>query len=274
MLILTKAVGILLTPPAVIVLLALLGLVLQRRWRRIGTVLLWLSVAVLYVLSLPITGHALLGALEQSVIAAPTVEDIRAGSTDAIVVLGGGREADQPQYGGDTVSKFTLERLRYAARLQRATGMPILVSGGSVFGNGVPEAELMRQTLVRDFQATADWIENRSRTTFENALYSRPILDAAGRKTVWLVTDAWHMPRSLWAFRQAGIKTIMAPTGFAGGDGVDTLLDFLPTSHGLTLSDLALHEILGILWYRLRYGGDTITENNSAVTAPVSESQK
>lgn len=54
MLILTKAVGILLTPPGIIVLLAVLGLLLQRRWRFAGTVLLWLSVAVLSMVELSI----------------------------------------------------------------------------------------------------------------------------------------------------------------------------------------------------------------------------
>jgi uncharacterized SAM-binding protein YcdF (DUF218 family) len=115
----------------------------------------------------------------------------------------------------------------------------------------------MRQALARDFQVTTDWVENRSRNTMENAIYSRPILEAARKNRVWLVTDAWHMPRALWAFRRAGIEAIMAPTGFNGG-GTDTFLDFLPSSHGLHLSDLALHELLGILWYRLRYGRSAI----------------
>jgi uncharacterized SAM-binding protein YcdF (DUF218 family) len=256
MLILTKAVGILLTPPGIIVVLAVLGLLLQRRSRFAGTVVVSVGIGLLYVLSLPVVGNALLGSLERSTVALPRIEDIRA-SADAIVVLGGGRDADQPQYGGDTVSKFTLERLRYAARLRRATGLPILVSGGSVFGAGVSEAELMRQALARDFQVTTDWVENRSRNTMENAIYSRPILEAARKNRVWLVTDAWHMPRALWAFRRAGIEAIMAPTGFNGG-GTDTFLDFLPSSRGLHLSNLALHELLGILWYRLRYGRSAI----------------
>jgi uncharacterized SAM-binding protein YcdF (DUF218 family) len=259
MLIVTKAVGILLTPPGIIVLLAILGLVLQKRSRLLGTTLLWVGIGALYALSLPVTGSALLRTLQRSAIALPTVEKIQAGDVDAIVVLGGGRDADQPQYGGDIVGRFTLERLRYAARLQRATGLPILVSGGSVFGPGVSEAELMRQTLQEDFHATSEWIEDRSHTTMENALNSRTILEAAGKKKVWLVTDAWHMPRAYWAFRRVGIETAMAPTGFIG-EGTDTLLDFLPSSHGLSWSDIAIHETLGILWYRWHYGGDAKSE--------------
>jgi uncharacterized SAM-binding protein YcdF (DUF218 family) len=257
MLIITKAVGILLTPPGVIILIAILGLVLQRRSRVVGTTLLWISIGALFAVSLPITGNALLRTLQRSAHALPTVEKIKADDVDAIVVLGGGRDADQPQYGGDTVGKFTLERLRYAVRLQRATGLPILASGGSVFSRGASEAELMRQALEQDFHTTAEWIEDRSRDTMENALYSRTVLEAAGKKKIWLVTDAWHMPRAYWAFRRVGIDTTMAPTGFIGG-GIDTLLDVLPSSRGLYFSDLAFHEAFGILWYRWRYGGGAI----------------
>jgi uncharacterized SAM-binding protein YcdF (DUF218 family) len=271
MLMLTKALGILLTPPGVVVILAALGLLLQRRWRYLGSALLWTSVAILLILSMPITGNALLGALEKSVVAL-TSDNIRAPSVDAIVVLGGGRDADQPQYDGDTVSSFTLERLRYAARLQRATNLPILVSGGTVFGERAPEAELMRQTLARDFQVPVTWIEDRSRNTLENAVYSGAILAAAGKKKVWLVTDAWHMPRALWAFHHADIGAVAAPTGFTR-TGERTLLDFLPSSRGLYLSSLALHERLGLTWYRWRDGVKDV-QGKSALPLPFREASR
>lgn len=254
MLIFTKAVGLLLAPPGIVVVLTVFGLLVQRRWRYIGLTMLWAGIGLLWVMSLPITGYALLDILEASAVALPNVEAATTRDADAIVVLGGGRDADQPQYGGgDTVGSFTLERLRYAAKLQRATGLPVLVSGGAVFGHRVPEAELMRKTLAQDFHVSATWVEARSRSTEENALYSRAILEAAGKKRVWLVTDAWHMPRAIRAFRRAGVDAMMAPTGFTGG-GDRTLLDYLPSSRGLYLSGLAMHEYLGLLWYRWRYG--------------------
>lgn len=252
MLVFTKAVGVMLTPPGIVILLVVVGLLVQRQWRRSGTALIGISVATLLALSLSITGNALLDGLEESAVPLANVE-VAAQNADAIVVLGGGRAADEPQYGGDTVNSFTLERLRYAARLQRATGLPVLVSGGTVFGERVPEAVMMKQTLVQDFQVPVAWVESRSRSTYENAVYSRAILEAAGKKRIFLVTDAFHMPRALWAFHQVGIDAIMAPTGFTGG-GERTLLDFLPSSHGLYLCGLALHERLGFMWYRLRYG--------------------
>ena len=263
MLILAKAVGVLLTLPGILILLAVTGLLLQKHRRVAGTVLIWVSLGALLVFSLPVTGYALLGLLERAAVPLPKTDSISANGIDAIVVLGGGRDADQPQYGGDTVNRFTLERLRYAARLKRATGLPLLVSGGSVFGAGLPEAEIMKQVAVRDFQIAVDWVEDRSRNTMENAIYSRVILAAAGKKRVWLVTNAWHMPRASWSFRHVGIDAVMAPTGFVRSS-VESWLDFLPSTRGLNYTNLALHECLGLLWYRLRYGDDRVAETNAA----------
>lgn len=249
MLILSKAVGILLAPPGIVVVLAVIGLLLRNRWHHLGASLMWTSVVILTVMSLPITGYFLLDTLEEPIVPLKNPAEAVAVHADAIVVLGGGRDRDEPQYGGDTVGAYTLERLRYAARLQRTTKLPLLVSGGSVFGDGIPEAELMQRALARDLDVTATWTEVRSRSTEENALYSSAILKAAGKKRVLLVTHAWHMPRALWAFRRTGIDAVMAPTGFTGG-GKRTLLDYLPSSRGLHLTGIALHEHLGLMWYR------------------------
>ena len=59
----------------------------------------------------------------------------------AIVVLGGGRYDEAPEYGDDTISLAGLRRVRYAAVLQRRTGLPVLVSGGSVYAEPLPESE-------------------------------------------------------------------------------------------------------------------------------------
>ncbi len=253
MLTLAKAVGVLLMPPGVVIVLALLGLALQLRWRRLGAALAWGSIVALLILSLPVTGYTLMNALERSVAPLAIASDKLPEHAGAIVVLGGGRIYDAAEYGGDTLNAPTLERVRYAARLQRASGLPLLVSGGSVFGEKIAEAELMQQALVADFKVNPAWIEARSRTTHENALYSRAILEAAGIRRVILVTHARHMPRAVWAFQHAGVDVIPAPTGYAGGTPPSVLLNLLPSERGLSLSSGALHEWFGLLWYRLAY---------------------
>lgn len=255
MLVAAKALGLLLTPPALLILIALLGLLLQIRWRSLGLALIGLAIAGLAVLSSPRVGVELIRGLEAD--AEPLVVErlTREGApAAAIVVLGGGRDADAPEYGSDTVSIRTLQRLRYAVRLHRATGWPLLVTGGSVFGDKRPEAELMRDTLVADFGVAPRWVEARSRTTYENAVYSRALLEADGVVTVYLVTQAWHMPRARWSFAQAGVRAIPAPTGFNRLEpDLPRVLAYLPSTYGLSLSSRALSERLGLLWYRWRH---------------------
>lgn len=85
----------------------------------------------------------------------------------------------------------------------------------------------------------------------ENARYSYRLLQPAGIKRIYLVTHAWHMPRSAKAFESAGFELIPAPTRFASNyDG--NLLEFLPTAYGMKYSQDFMHEIIGMLWYRLK----------------------
>ncbi len=250
----TKAIGLLLMPPAVIVLVGLLGFLLHIKWRFFGLILMAAAFAALWVLSLPLTGWQLLAALERGVKPLEAADNIqKAADIQAIVVLGGGRYTAAPEYGSaDTVSAESLVRLRYAARLHRRTGLPILVSGGPVFGERTAEAVLMQQVLERDFQIKAKWVEDRSRNTLENATYSKKLLEAEGIRRIYLVTHAWHMPRAEWAFVHAGLLVTPAPTAFTTLDKAERgPLGYLPSARGLYRSQLALHEHLALRWYKL-----------------------
>lgn len=109
----------------------------------------------------------------------------------------------------------------------------------------------MQQALREDFQINAKWIETRSRTTAENAAFTKGILDTAGIGRVYLVTHAWHMSRSVWAFEDAGIGVVPAPTGFdIPGRSERTVLGYLPSAAGLDKSSRAVHEYLGLWWHR------------------------
>ncbi len=250
--------GTLLTPPGIIVMAGLLGLLLQLRWRALGGIVVLVSITVLFALSLPFTGRALIAPLEATASALPaatlTPEDAKK-QADAIVVLGGGRYARASEYGDtDAVNEATLHRLRYAAWLYRRTGLPILVTGGAPFGEETAEALLMQAALEEDFQVRPKWAEARSRNTHENAVLSKEILAAAGVRRVYLVTHAWHMPRAQWAFINAGFDVVPAPMGFSTlGKGEREGLGYLPSMHGLALSTLALRERLGLTWYKYKY---------------------
>jgi uncharacterized SAM-binding protein YcdF (DUF218 family) len=151
-----------------------------------------------------------------------------------------------PEYGGiDTINKFTLERLRYGARLQQQTGKPILVTGGTPYG-GRPEAVAMAETLKQDFHAKTIWIEDRSNDTAENAAYSTKILKQHGVTHIALVSQAWHLPRTTQLFEQQGLTVYPAPTGYTTGEQ-QLIAQWLPEASALTKSSMALKEYLGRL---------------------------
>jgi uncharacterized SAM-binding protein YcdF (DUF218 family) len=235
-------------PPANLLLLFLVGLLVARRRPRLGLALQCGAVFLLYALSIPIVARSLLRTVES--IPLLDIAAIPVSGAGAIVVLSGEAERT-PEYGGATVGPFTLERVRYAARLARATSLPLLVTGGVLKSGEPPIAELMRDVLSEDFGVPTRWIENRSQTTDENARFSAALLRRDGIDTIVLVTHGFHMQRASLAFAQAGLTVIPAPTMLTA---LETDADALiPTGKALQQSFLAAHEWVGLAWYRLRY---------------------
>lgn len=236
-----------LLPPLDLLLLGAAGVVLWHKRPTFARVLVAASLAMLWLLSTPYVAEGLLHQLES----APPLIDPRIQQADAIVVLGGGTYFRAPEYGEDTAGEPTLARLRYAARLQRITGKPILVTGGRPAGNNLSEAQQMKTVLQQDFNVPVKWTENASNNTFENARFSYRILAPLGIKRIYLVTHAWHMPRAAMAFREAGYDVVPAPTAYTTRYRID-LLAFVPNAEALLDSRIFLHELIGLCWYKLR----------------------
>lgn len=232
-------------PPLLLVVVALGGLLLGLRWRRLGRAVTWGALCLLYMLSTPFVGSRLLASQQTEPAFDPAAGIAGAG---AIVVLSADIAPFQPDYGGETVAALTLERLRRGARLHRETGLPILVSGGVMPERDRSLADVMAEALTEDFRVPVRWLEGASYTTAENAFYSAQTLRAEGIRKVLLVTSAWHMPRSLLAFRAFGLDPVPVPTGFV----VPTnwrLPSWLPSGRSLQQSQWALHEMIGRAYY-------------------------
>jgi len=204
--------------------------------------------ALLWIVSTPYIAEGALRSLESRA----TVLDSQRQQADAVVILGGGTYFHAPEYAGqDTVGEQTLMRLRYGAKLQRETGKPILVTGGKPLGNHLPEAQQMRAVLEQDFRVPVRWTEETSDNTFENAHHSFRMLQAQGVRRIYLVTHAWHMPRAADVFRRAGFEVVEAPTAFTTRYQTDVLA-FLPRAEALRDSKIFMHEVIGLVWYRLK----------------------
>jgi uncharacterized SAM-binding protein YcdF (DUF218 family) len=236
----------LLLPPTGPLLVAVVGIALWSRHPRAGRTLAALGVAALLALSMPVVADLLGRVVDTS---APLDLDA-ARKAQAIVILGGGVRRDAPEYGGDTMATLTLERVRYGARLARLTGLPVLVSGGSVLG-GTPEARLMAAALEREFGVPVRWIEEGSRTTHENAVLSARTLKKDGIDRIVLVTHGFDTRRATAEFEAQGFAVVNAPTGLRGRSD-HTLLDYLPSMAGLQRSYHAIYEILANLVRILR----------------------
>ena len=244
----TNFIAAFLLPPLSLLLVFALGILLLHRRRRFAKPLLLIVFGLLWIVSTPYFAEGALHLLE----ARTAALDSQRQQADAVVILGGGTYFHAPEYAGqDTVGEQTLMRLRYGAKLQRETGKPILVTGGKPLGNHLSEAQQMRAVLEQDFRVPVRWTEEASDNTFENAHHSFRMLQAQGVRRIYLVTHAWHMPRAADVFRRAGFEVVEAPTAFTTRYQTDVLA-LLPRAEALRDSKIFMHEVIGLVWYRLK----------------------
>lgn len=238
---------VLVLPPASALLLLGLGLLVKLRRPALGRLLAGLAVAWLWLASTPFVGGLLLSSLQRYPALSPTgaLPDAQ-----AIVVLAAGADRVGAEYGRPVIGPMTLRRLRYAAALQRRTGLPILVSGGRPAADAPSLAEMMARAATEELGVEVRWKEERSANTFQNLQLSAPLLRADGIERVFLVTSAWHMPRAADAARRFGLEPVPAPTGFREGVFAGWR-SFVPHWNGLRDTCLALHEWGGRVVYAL-----------------------
>lgn len=249
MMVATHLVRYLLLPPGSLLLVGLLALFLVRRRHRAGLPLLGAVLAGFYLLSIPLVSVPLARSLETTQPLSPA--EARASGAQAIVVLGGGMLPEAPEYGRPNASESSLLRVRYGAFLHHRTGLPLLVTSGNAVGHH-SEASTMRQAAI-ELGVDPIWIEDQSRTTWENATYSKPLLEAHGVTRILLVTRADHMRRAAQTFRRAGLEVTPAPTGFTFSGPWDRgVFLVFPKASSFEQSCQALEEWLGNLYYSLR----------------------
>jgi uncharacterized SAM-binding protein YcdF (DUF218 family) len=237
----------LLLPPFTQLILLLSAWLLRKRMVRLAPILYLLAIMSLWILGTPLASTMLALSLEQD----PALKSTQLAyvQADAIVVLSSWQNETAPEFGEPVSGEEQLSRVRYGAFLHHRTGLPVLLSGGSVRGDERRSlAETMAFDLSDGFGINAKWLENKSRTTAENANYSYSILEEESKKSIVLVTHSMHMMRAKWSFEHAGFKVLAAPTGFIGMKPL-TVLSFLPNAQSLQRSSQALHEWLGYWTY-------------------------
>lgn len=173
----------------------------------------------------------------------------------AIVVLASGIQ--YPTVPGLPVARLgsdTFERCQYGAYLYRRFGnLPVLVTGkGNLTDSGTPPyARLMKEALQKEgVPQDMIWQESGSHTTHENAAYSADLLRQRGISRIVLVTDAYHMRRADLSFRKEGLDVIPAACAYRSM-GIWHLSNLAPTWEALGFNEDLMHEMLGLVWYKL-----------------------
>ena len=168
-----------------------------------------------------------------------------------IIVLGGGHSDDVTLSPNNQLSPVALGRLVEAIRIHNlAAGSRIILSG---YGgrSKLPQAEVLYRTaLMLGADSSALVMSPRPGNTRSEA--EEYVRNFGGGQKLILVTSAIHMPRSVLLFREVGIDPVPAPTNFIEKKGsVKNPWRWTPGGGKVSMMEQAVHEYIGMLWYKL-----------------------
>jgi len=249
---LSKILGFFALPSNLIALLAALGVALlfTRFWRA-GRAVATVAVVLLLLAGFSPLGNLLMYPLEERF---PPWDSSRGGPA-GIVVLGGAISPEVSAARGAPDLNEAAERVTAVADLARKyPAARIIYSGGnaSLVLAGGNEADVA-VGLLESFGIARSRIvvENRSRNTIENAIFSKELAAAKPGGRWLLVTSASHMPRAMGVFRQVGFAVEAYPVDWRTSGAIDLALPFGSLAGGLGRTDAAMREWVGLLVYWL-----------------------
>ena len=234
-----------------LIALGLGALLLMRRGdSKNGRRLVFVSLAGFVVLGFAPVGVALMLPLEQRF---PPPAAIDQGRYDGIILLGGFED------GGISKARNTLalidagERLSETVRLaHKLPQSRIIFSGGAatIFSRTQDARDAVSRYL-RDVGIGPDRtvLENQSRNTWENAVFTKRLVKPRRDQRFLLVTSAWHMPRAIGIFRKVGFDVVAYPVDYRTQGEGDLTRPYSTLTNGLRAVDQATKEWIGLLAY-------------------------
>jgi len=209
-----------------------------------GKMFLVLGVIFYYFFSITPAADLILAPLENQY---QTIGENELDKTDTIVLLLGGRESDVLRASEVLrIFKFQFSHFNQFSN----SNFHIIISGADPLVIEQEEAKNLKIYLAeRGIPSENIIVEDKSRNTKENAENVKKLV---GEKPFFLVTSAYHMPRSVKIFKKINANPIAAPADFKTKHTY-SILDFFPDAKNLRNSDLAFHEYLGIVFYDLAY---------------------
>jgi uncharacterized SAM-binding protein YcdF (DUF218 family) len=246
-----KLVWAVLQPGNLLLLCLLAGVFLLLRGRRRGELLVVLSAIGFLLLAVAPIGPAMMLVLEQRFPRPPKLPE----RIDGILVLGGAVDPRLSLFYGETVFNGSIARVLAGVALARhhPEAKLALVGGeGELFPVGFAESRATSGFVLEEgIPATRIIVEERSRSTHENAVFAKELIRPVPGQNWVLVTSAVHMPRAVAAFRAVDWPVIPYPVDFK----VDPETGLRPNFNlleGLSTSSIAGKEWAGLVGYRLR----------------------
>lgn len=217
------------------------------RWKKCGLAFLGLAFGWLVLVGNGIVPSVVMDILEDS----PRVARPEWKKKNAIILLGSGIL----QWRGEKTwfnQPIGLSRLHQSARLYHLCRLnggecKIISSGGDLYRKGISEAKVMAIQLTEIGVPESDIIlEERSNNTYENARFTAPIIRSGGFDQIYVVTNGFHMKRSLVLFNHFKIKGLPAPS-----DHFESEWSVLPKGSSFYWADLGLHELGGMVKFHV-----------------------
>ena len=251
-------------PVGLTLALVALALLLSRKfgWRGWQRVVLITAFLLLWLSSTRWVSYALTRSLEWQHLPSEPLP-----KAEAIVVLGGGVYPQSPPRPLPEINQAG-DRIIYGAWLyNQGYADKVLLSGGIIpwFGPETDqnEAQSMAELMMMlNVPEEAFLLEGQSQNTYENAVYTREMLDEAGINKILLVTSAAHMPRSVKLFESQGFEVIPAPTDFRvteadwrflfEAEPIEQVFHWIPDAYNLYVTTVMLKEYVGMAIYGLR----------------------
>lgn len=252
---LLKAISWLVLPPAVFILILFGTVPLIKEGKKFVAAMLVLFVGFsMYFLSIEPVKDRILMPLEYKY----PFPDMKNLNCDTVVTLGGGMYLNSPDENGKpSLKPSVIKRVITAYKIWKIHKKPIILTGGRPFNNKnfISEAEVMADFL-KNLGVPKRYLitESNSLNTFQNAELTKKILKKHNWKNVCLITSACHMPRAVSVFKHFKIKVIPVPTDYRTNRISYTWEFYFPQASSFEDSIAGIHEYLGILFYRIRYG--------------------
>lgn len=245
-------------PPGIIIIAILLFyILLVYKKKKIATFFMLFLVSFLLLFSSWMGEYLFLRPLEERYMVNKGIFKERMNfSNPVIVVLSGDSiiRGSLTEEVNTEVGEITLARLIGAYFLYKDIGCPIIVSGGIIpgVGDNISAASAMKELLVRLGVPEENILtEGRSTTTLENAIFTMDLIEKYNYQEAILVTSAVHMPRAILAFKNRGVAISPVPVNFLYKNIQPDILDILPNRSSWEHNLRALHEWVGLFYYRI-----------------------